>query len=36
VPKSLTKEGYEVLDVSKIKQTDWAILVRNTVFQENR
>jgi TusA-related sulfurtransferase len=33
VPKSLTKEGYEVLDVSKINETDWAITVRNTVFQ---
>jgi tRNA 2-thiouridine synthesizing protein A len=36
VPKSLAKEGYEVLDVSKINGTDWAILVRNTVFQETR
>ena len=36
VPKSLAKEGYEVLDVSKINDADWAILVRNTVFQENR
>ena len=34
VPKSLTKEGYEVLDVNKINETDWAITVRNTVFQE--
>lgn len=34
VPKSLAKEGYEVLDVSKINDTDWAIVVRNTVFQE--
>ena len=33
VPKSLTKEGYEILDVSKINETDWAITVRNTVFQ---
>jgi tRNA 2-thiouridine synthesizing protein A len=34
VPKSLAKEGYEILDVSKISETDWAIVVRNTVFQE--
>ena len=34
VPKSLTREGYEILDVSKISETDWAITVRNTVFQE--
>jgi TusA-related sulfurtransferase len=29
VPKSLRNEGYEVLDVSPINQTDWAIWVRN-------
>ena len=34
VPKSLTREGYEILDVSKMSETDWAITVRNTVFQE--
>jgi len=34
VPKSLTREGYEILDVSKISETDWAITVRNTLFQE--
>jgi tRNA 2-thiouridine synthesizing protein A len=34
VPKSLTKEGYEILDVSKINETDWAIVVRNTAFEE--
>jgi tRNA 2-thiouridine synthesizing protein A len=34
VPKSLTKEGYEILDVSKLNETDWAIVVRNTAFKE--
>jgi tRNA 2-thiouridine synthesizing protein A len=34
VPKSLTREGYEILDVSKINETDWAIVVRNTAFEE--
>ena len=34
VPKSLSKEGYEILDVSKINETDWAICVRNKPFEE--
>jgi tRNA 2-thiouridine synthesizing protein A len=34
VPKSLTREGYEILDVSKINETDWAICVRNKPFEE--
>ena len=29
VPRSLRNEGYEILDVSPINQTAWAILVRN-------
>ena len=29
VPRSLKSEGYEILDVSPINETDWAILVRN-------
>ena len=34
VPKTLAREGYEVLDVSKVNETDWAILVRNKEFEE--
>lgn len=34
VPKSLTKEGYEILEVSKINESDWAIVVRNKEFEE--
>jgi TusA-related sulfurtransferase len=34
VPKSLTREGYDILDVSKISETDWAICVRNKPFEE--
>ena len=29
VPRSLRNEGYEVLDVSPIDETDWEIWVRN-------
>ena len=29
VPRSLKNEGYEILEVSPINETDWAILVRN-------
>ena len=29
VPRSLKNEDYEILDVSPINETDWAILVRN-------
>jgi TusA-related sulfurtransferase len=28
VPRSLMHDGHEVLDVSKLSATDWAILVR--------
>ena len=34
VPKSLTKEGYEILEVRKINDTDWAIDVKNRPFEE--
>ena len=34
VPRSLKNEGFEVLDVSPINDTDWAILVRNKEFKE--
>jgi TusA-related sulfurtransferase len=34
VPKSLAREGYDILDVSKINETDWAICVRNRSFEE--
>jgi tRNA 2-thiouridine synthesizing protein A len=34
VPKSLRGEGYEILDVSKINESDWAIVVRNREFDE--
>lgn len=29
VPKSLKNEGYEILEVSPVNGTDWAIIVRN-------
>ena len=29
VPRSLKNEGYEILEVSPVNETDWAILVRN-------
>jgi tRNA 2-thiouridine synthesizing protein A len=34
VPKSLKNEGYEILDVSAVNDTDWAILVKNREFEE--
>ena len=34
VPKSLAREGYDILDVSKINETDWAICIRNKPFEE--
>ena len=34
VPRSLKNEGYEILDVSAINDTDWAILVKNKEFEE--
>ena len=33
VPQSLKREGYEILEVSKINETDWAICVRNKPFE---
>ncbi|MGB9699929.1 MAG: sulfurtransferase TusA family protein [Thermodesulfobacteriota bacterium] len=30
VPRSLKQEGYEILEVTKINETDWAIIVKNT------
>jgi TusA-related sulfurtransferase len=33
VPKSLKNEGYEILEVSPMNETDWAILVKNTEFK---
>lgn len=33
VPKSLENEGYEILDVRPVNETDWAIVVRNTEFK---
>jgi tRNA 2-thiouridine synthesizing protein A len=29
VPRSLKNEGYEIIEVSAVDETDWAILVRN-------
>jgi len=29
VPRSLKNEGYEILEVSPLNESDWAILVRN-------
>ncbi len=29
VPKSLKNEGYEILEISRLNGTDWAILVKN-------
>jgi TusA-related sulfurtransferase len=34
VPKSLARECYDILDVSKINETDWAICIRNKPFEE--
>jgi len=34
VPKSLKNEGYEILEVSPLNETDWAILVRNKEVEE--
>ncbi len=34
VPRSLKNEGYEILDVSPLNETDWAIIVKNTEFKE--
>ena len=34
VPQSLKGEGYEILEVMKINDTDWSISVRNRPFEE--
>ena len=34
VPRSLKNEGYEILEVSAINDTDWAILVKNKELEE--
>jgi tRNA 2-thiouridine synthesizing protein A len=34
VPESLKNEGYEVMSVSAINETDWAIIVKNKEFDE--
>lgn len=34
VPRSLKNEGYEVMSVSPINETDWAIIVRNKEFED--
>ena len=34
VPRSLTNEGYEILEVSQINETDWLITVKNLPWQE--
>ena len=34
VPRSLAREGYEILAVGKISETDWAIVVRNKEFEQ--
>ncbi len=34
VPRSLKNEGYEILGVDRLNETDWAILVRNREFEE--
>ncbi len=33
VPRSLRNEGYEILEVVPLNQTDWAILVKNRELQ---
>jgi len=34
VPRSLKNEGYEILAVTPLNETDWAILVRNKEVEE--
>ncbi len=34
VPRSLKNEGYEILGVSPLNDTDWSILVRNKEVEE--
>jgi tRNA 2-thiouridine synthesizing protein A len=33
VPRSLKNEGYDILDVSRVNESDWAILVRNRAIE---
>ncbi len=33
VPRSLKSEGYEILEVSPLNETDWAIWVRNKAVE---
>jgi tRNA 2-thiouridine synthesizing protein A len=33
VPKSLAREGYEILEVNKINETDWSICVKNRPYE---
>ena len=35
VPRSLKNEGHEILSVTQINETDWAITVRKTPFDED-
>ncbi len=35
VPRSLKNEGYEVLEVTSVNNTDWAILVKNKDIVES-
>jgi tRNA 2-thiouridine synthesizing protein A len=34
VPRSLKNEGYEILEVTPVNKTDWAIVVRNKEVEE--
>ncbi len=34
VPRSLKNEGYEILGVTPLNETDWSILVRNKEVEE--
>ena len=34
VPRSLKNEGYEILEVACLSETDWTILVRNKEAEE--
>jgi tRNA 2-thiouridine synthesizing protein A len=34
VPRSLTNEGYEILGISQINDTDWLITVKNVPWQD--
>jgi tRNA 2-thiouridine synthesizing protein A len=34
VPRSLRSEGYEILEVAGLNETDWEILIRNKEVEE--